>query len=191
VDARSLDIDTRTPLSLPVKYGRYRLEVLDPNTRQTARYRFYAGWNAQDADDMGNRPDRVGMKLEGAPYKAGDKARITLTPPHDGEALVTVEGDRVLYQKRVKVRAGGTTLEIPVDPTWNRHDLYVAAVVFRPGSAGDRITPARALGLAHRQTDRCQRPDAERHGRATGGGHAVGGGRGHFEHHPLRHAQPQ
>jgi uncharacterized protein YfaS (alpha-2-macroglobulin family) len=55
----------------------------------------------------------------------------------------------VLYQKRVKVRASGTTLEIPVDPAWNRHDLYVAAVVFRPGSEGDRITPARALGLAH------------------------------------------
>jgi hypothetical protein len=149
VDARSLDISARTTLSLPVTYGRYRLEVLDPTTRQTARYRFYAGWNAQDADDMGNRPDRVGLKLEGAPYQPGDQARITLTPPHDGVALVTVEGDRVLYQKRVKVRASGTTIEIPVDPTWNRHDLYVAAVVFRPGSAGDRITPARALGLAH------------------------------------------
>ena len=149
VDARSLDINARTSVSLPVTHGRYRLEVLDPITRQTARYRFYAGWNAQDADDLGNRPDRVGVKLEGAPYKAGDRARITLTPPHDGEALVTVEGDRVLYQKRLKVRAGGTTLDIPIDPSWNRHDLYVAAVVFRPGSAGDRITPARALGLAH------------------------------------------
>lgn len=149
VEARSLDISARTTVNMPVTYGRYRLEVLDPTTRLTARYRFYAGWNAQDADDMGNRPDRVGMKLEGAPYQAGAKARVTLTPPHDGEALVTVEGDRVLYQKRVKVRASGTTLDIPIDPTWNRHDLYVAAVVFRPGSAGDRITPARALGLVH------------------------------------------
>lgn len=149
VQARSLDLGARTALSLPVTYGRYRLEVLDPTTRQTTRYRFYAGWNAQDADDMGNRPDRVGVKLEGAPYQPGDKARITLTPPHDGEALVTVEGDRVLFQQRVKVRTSGTTLDIPVDPAWSRHDLYVAAVVFRPGSAGDRITPARALGLAH------------------------------------------
>jgi len=154
VDARSLSLGDRTTLSLPVTYGRYRLEVQDPITRHTARYRFYAGWSAQDADAVGNRPDRVGIKLEGAPYKPGDKARITLTPPHDGEALVTVEGDRVLYRKRVKVRAGGTTLDIPVDPDWNRHDLYVAAVVFRPGSAGDRITPARALGLAHLPLDR-------------------------------------
>ena len=62
---------------------------------------------------------------------------------------MTVEGDRVLYQKRVAVRTSGTTLIILIDPAWNRHDLYVAVVAFRPGSAGDRITPARALGLAH------------------------------------------
>ena len=149
IEARTLDVGARTQVALPVRYGRYRLEVLDAATRQTARYRFYAGWGAQDADDMGNRPDRVGLKLEGAPYKGGDEARLTITPPHDGEALVTVEGDRVLYQKRVAVRTSGTTIGIPIDPAWNRHDLYVAVVAFRPGSAGDRITPARALGLAH------------------------------------------
>ena len=42
-------------------------EISDPETGETMRYRFYAGWNAQDADAMGNRPDRVQMKLEGVP----------------------------------------------------------------------------------------------------------------------------
>ena len=149
VEARSLPLSARSKIALPVTYGRYRLELLDPATGQTARYRFYAGWGAQDADDMGNRPDRVGLKLEGAPFKPGDKARLTITPPHDGEALVTVEGDRVLYQKRVKVVTGGTAIEIPVDLAWNRHDLYIAVAAFRPGSQGERITPARALGLLH------------------------------------------
>src|SRR5690606_40666673 len=46
------------------------------------------------------------------------------------------------------VQAGGTALDIPIDPAWKRHDLYVSAVVFRPGSEGDRVTPARAVGLA-------------------------------------------
>lgn len=141
--------DKRLAVSLPVTYGRYRIEVYDPDTKHTMRYRFYAGWGAQDAEAMGNRPDRVGMKLEGAPYRAGDKAKLTMTSPHEGEALITVEGDRVLYQKRAKVRAGDSTVEIPIDSSWNRHDLYITAAVFRPGSAGDRITPARALGLVH------------------------------------------
>ncbi len=72
-----------------------------------------------------------------------------VVPPHDGEALVTVEGDRVLFARRVPVRASGTAIEIPVDPSWNRHDLYVGVVAFRPGSEGDRVTPARTLGLVH------------------------------------------
>lgn len=149
VEARTLALGTRSKVALPVRYGRYRLEVLDPATRQTARYRFYAGWGAQDADDMGNRPDRVALKLEGAPFKPGARARLTLTPPHDGEALVTVEGDRVLYSQRIAARTGGTQVDIPIDPSWNRHDLYIAVVAFRPGSQGERITPARALGLVH------------------------------------------
>jgi uncharacterized protein YfaS (alpha-2-macroglobulin family) len=148
-EARSVALGARTKIALPVRWGRYRLDVLDPQTQQTARYRFYAGWGAQDADDIGNRPDRVQLKLEGAPFNAGDTARLTITPPHDGEALLTVEGDRVLYRRRVDVRTAGTTVTIPIDAAWNRHDLYIGVVAFRPGSQGDRVTPTRALGLVH------------------------------------------
>ena len=150
-------MSARSKIALPVGWGRYRLELFDPETGQTARYRFHAGWGAQDADEVGNRPDRVALKLEGAPFKTGDRARLTITPPHDGEALVTVEGDRVLYQRRVPVRTAGTTIEIPVDPAWSRHDLYIGVVAFRPGSQGDRVTPARALGLVHLPLAREQR----------------------------------
>ena len=149
VEARSLALPERAKVQLPVTWGRYRIELTDPQTGLTARYRFFAGWGAQDADDMGNRPDRVQIKLEGAPFKAGDSARLTITPPHDGEALVTVEGDRVLWQKRVAVRTAGTPLQIPIDAAWNRHDLYIAVVAFRPASQGDRVTPSRAIGMAH------------------------------------------
>ncbi|WP_111825525.1 MG2 domain-containing protein [Achromobacter sp. HZ01] len=147
VDSREIALKDRAQLTLPVKWGRYRLEIADPETGETMRYRFYAGWNAQDADAMGNRPDRVQMKLEGAPAKPGDTVKLTLTPPHDGQALITVEGDRMLWSSWVAVKASGTQVEIPVDKTWKRHDLYIAAAVFRPGSEGDRVTPARALGL--------------------------------------------
>jgi uncharacterized protein YfaS (alpha-2-macroglobulin family) len=47
------------------------------------------------------------------------------------------------------VRAAGTELDIPVDAAWARNDLYVTVAAFRPGSQGDRVTPARALGLVH------------------------------------------
>jgi hypothetical protein len=148
-DARSIDLSARTKVAVPVGWGRHRLEIIDPSTGQTARYRFYAGWNAQESDELGNRPDRVSIQLEGAPYQPGDKAHIVIKPPHDGEALVTVEADRVLYSRRMKVLATGTPLDLPIAADWNRHDLYVSVMALRPGSAGDRVTPARALGLAH------------------------------------------
>jgi uncharacterized protein YfaS (alpha-2-macroglobulin family) len=46
----------RGKLSLPVKYGRYRVEVFDPETGQTTRFRFYAGWSAKDDEAQGVRP---------------------------------------------------------------------------------------------------------------------------------------
>lgn len=149
IEARRVVAESRHKFALPVGWGRYRVEILDPDTNLGTRYRFFAGWGAQDADDLGNRPDRVQLKLEGAPFKAGDTAKLTITPPHDGEALVTVESDKVLYRKRVPVRTGGTPLMIPIEAGWNRHDLYIGVVAFRPGSQGDRVTPSRALGLVH------------------------------------------
>ncbi|MBS1209161.1 MAG: alpha-2-macroglobulin [Proteobacteria bacterium] len=149
IDSGKLALKQRGKLALPVVWGRYRLEIADAQTGQTLRYRFYAGWNAQDAEDVGNRPDRVQLKLEGAPVKPGDSVKLDIVPPHDGEALVVVEADKVLWTKRISVSTSGTRLSIPVDKRWDRADMYISAVVFRPGSQGDRITPARALGLVH------------------------------------------
>ncbi len=147
VQAGALKLTERSKLTLPVQWGRYRLEVTDPETQLVARYRFYAGWNAQDAESVGNRPDRVQLQLEGAPAKPGESVKLKILPPHDGEALVIVEADKVLWSKRVSVSTEGTTVSIPIDKSWNRSDMYISTVVFRPGSQGDRVTPARAVGL--------------------------------------------
>ena len=147
VHAGAIALKNRAKLTVPVKWGRYRLEVIDPETQMIAKYRFYAGWNAQDADSMGNRPDRVQLQLEGAPVKPGNDVKLKIIPPHDGEALVMVEADKVLWSKRISVSTNGTTVNIPVDKNWNRSDMYISTVVFRPGSQGDRVTPARAVGM--------------------------------------------
>lgn len=144
----------RGKLSVAVKYGRYRVEVFDPDTRQTTRFRFYAGWSAKDDETQGIRPDRVALKLDKPAYNDGDTARLTITPPHAGEALVAVEGDHALWVRRLSVGADATTIDIPLDKAWQRHDLYVSVMVLRPGNAGDKVTPARAFGLVHLPLDR-------------------------------------
>ncbi|EXI89449.1 MAG: hypothetical protein AW11_01540 [Candidatus Accumulibacter regalis] len=147
----------RGRLSLPVTYGRYRVEVFDPETGQTTRFRFYAGWSAKDDETQGVRPDRVALKLDKPAYKAGDTARLTITPPHAGEALVTVEGERGLWARRLSIGADGTSIDIPIDKSWQRHDLYVAVMVLRPGGKDEKVTPARALGLVHLPLERSNR----------------------------------
>ena len=147
----------RGTLQLPVKYGRYRLEIADPETGKTLKYRFYAGWSARNDEDQGVRPDRVALKLDKPAYRDGDTAKLTITPPHGGEALISVEGDRTLWSQRVAMPDGGRTIDIPVDKDWRRHDLYVSVMVLRPGGRAEKITPARALGLVHLPLERGER----------------------------------
>jgi uncharacterized protein YfaS (alpha-2-macroglobulin family) len=142
---------------VPVKYGRYRLEIQDRDTNQTLRYRFYAGWNAQSDETQGVRPDRVALKLDKQAYREGQTARLTITPPHQGEALITVDGMRTLWVRRMSISSDSATLDIPINREWKEHDLYVSVMVLRPGNAGDMVTPARALGLIHLPLERSER----------------------------------
>lgn len=157
VDTREVSVAARTPVAFQVGWGRYRLDAQDRQTGLTLRYRFYAGWNAQDAEEIGQRPDRVQLQLAQAPLKPGDKAQLKIVPPHDGHALVTIESDRLLWSKRIEVSTKGATLAVPLDRQWARHDLYATVTVFRPGSEGDRVTPARAVGVVHLPLDRSDR----------------------------------
>jgi uncharacterized protein YfaS (alpha-2-macroglobulin family) len=147
----------RGKVGVPVKYGRYRLEVFDPVTKQTTKYRFYAGWSARGDEAQGVRPDRVALKFDKPAYRDGETAKLTITPPHAGEALIVVEGDQTLWSRRVSVPFDASTIDIPVSKAWQRHDLYVSVVVLRPGSTGNQVTPARALGIAHLPLERGER----------------------------------
>ena len=164
---RAIDLGaSRQSVDLPLSWGRFRIEIEDPETRLKLRYRFYGGWSAQEAERIGSRPDRVklawvkGSTGAEAPFKAGHTARLAITPPHEGEALVTVQsGARLLWLKRMTLPAAGSTVDIPLGqgPDWARHDLYATVTALRPGSQGERVTPARAVGLLHLPLDRRER----------------------------------
>lgn len=158
IQVRTVDAGS-SPLRIdfPVEWGDYRLDVFDPATRLTTRYPFTAGWSWND-DNRGldARPDKVKLALDKTAYKAGDTLKVTLTPPHAGKGLLMVESDRMLYVQGIDAKAG-SSFEIPVTKDWERHDVYVTALVFRGGSAPSRITPARAVGVAHVPMDRRDR----------------------------------
>ena len=80
--------------------------------------------------------------------------KVTVTPPHSGDALILVGRRISLWFTRTEVSAKGTEVEIPFQANWDSHDLYISAVVFRPGEAQEKITPNRAVGLIHLPLDR-------------------------------------
>jgi len=157
-ETRTLDAGaTSTKFDFPVEWGEYRVDVFDPATGLTVRYPFRAGWSWND-DNRGldARPDKVKLALDKTGYKAGDTLKVTLTPPHAGRGVLMVESDKMLYVQDIEAKPG-STFEIPVTQDWERHDVYVTALVFRGGSAPSRITPARAEGVAHVPMDRGDR----------------------------------
>jgi alpha-2-macroglobulin len=160
VSEQSVDLTAGTPgkITFTLDYGHYLLAVLDPDTGLTTRTEFRVGWWSWQQGSGTTRPDQVTLRLDKPAYDPGDTAKLTLVPPHDGQAVVMVEdGNGLLWSKQLPVSAKGSSVDIPVSADWNRHDLYVSAVVFRPGSAADKITPNRAVGLLPLRLNRAAR----------------------------------
>ncbi len=155
VEVRNVDLGASpSKLSFAVKWGEYRLDVYDPATKLTTRYPFRAGWSWDDQNrGLDARPDKVKLALDKTAYKAGDTLEVTVTPPHEGQGLLMVETDRMIYVQAITAKAG-SKFKIPVTEDWERHDVYLTALVFRGGSASSKITPARAVGVAHVPMDR-------------------------------------
>ena len=137
------------------KYGRYRLEVLNSKNNVLTSYRFRLGWFADEAE--GNRPNKVTLGLDKPGYSPGEKAILNVKPPHAGNALILVESNKRLFSKTVYIPKEGKKVEIPIDDSWNSHDIYVSAVVFRKASKSKLITPQRAMGIIHLPLDRSKR----------------------------------
>lgn len=154
-DTRTVDAaGSAVGFDFPVEWGEYRVDVFDPSTGLTSRYPFRAGWSwGDDNRGLDARPDKVKLALDRTGYKAGDTLQVTVTPPHAGKGVLMVESDRMLYVQDIDAKPGAT-FSIPVTAEWERHDVYITALVFRGGSAPSRITPARAVGVVHVPMDR-------------------------------------
>ncbi|TWR89018.1 alpha-2-macroglobulin family protein [Pseudomonas saxonica] len=155
----NLKVGETAKVSFPVEWGPYRVEVEDPSTGLISSLRFWAGYRAQDNAEGGAvRPDQVKLALDKAAYAEGETARVTVTPPALGKGYLLVEGsDGPLWWEEIEVPAEGKTFDVKLDPSWARHDLYISALVIRPGERKTNVTPKRAVGVLHLPLDRSQR----------------------------------
>jgi alpha-2-macroglobulin len=144
-------------IEFPVEWGNYRLEITDPQTGLVTRYPFYAGWSwGSDNTGPDARPDKVKLALDKSAYRVGDTVKLTVTPPEAGVGLLLVESDQLLSSREFSA-GKASTLEIKITPDMDRHDIYISAMVFKPGDNSNHITPKRAVGMIHLQMDRTER----------------------------------
>ena len=135
-----VDLGTGDPasLSLPVEWGRYRLTLGDSTSVE-----FRAGWASAGSLDT---PDGLELALDKPSYKAGETAKLKVTPRFAGKLLLAIGTDRIRKTLSVDIPAEGTTLDIPVEEDWGA-GAYLLANLYRPSDKGTSRNPMRAIGV--------------------------------------------
>ncbi|MGN7613728.1 alpha-2-macroglobulin family protein [Magnetococcales bacterium HHB-1] len=133
-----------------LKFGRYRLEIFDPQSQLTTRFRFQSGgWGEMRHP---SRPDRMQITWDKKSYTPGDHAKLTFTPPYDGEALIILESQEgQIHHEWRSVEAKQQQFKFEIPKNWHRHDIYASVMILKKDQKEktQRFTPNRAMGLIH------------------------------------------
>ncbi len=149
--------DNATQLQLPIQYGQYRLEIYSEDEVLLSSFRFFAGWRWYDANNVqAEKPDQVKLAWQADAVIPGEEASLNITAPFTGTALIMVESDELLWHQVIELANPQTTIKIPVDQQWQRHDIYVSVMVVKAGAPKRKHLPQRALGIIHLPLERSQ-----------------------------------
>jgi uncharacterized protein YfaS (alpha-2-macroglobulin family) len=138
-------------ISLPVNFGRYRLEVstTDPNGPDTS-VDFDAGYYV-DAD--ADTPDMLQIALDKSEYRPGDAMTVAITARSAGQVTLNVIGDKLLATQTADVKEGVAQVKVPVGKDWGS-GAYIVATLRRPLDAPAQRMPGRAIGVQWFSIDR-------------------------------------
>jgi alpha-2-macroglobulin len=146
VASGTVDAATDKPvrLSLPVKWGRYRLEIStgEPNGAITS-VGFDAGFYADASADT---PDLLEVALDKSDYKPGDTMNVSVTARTGGRLTVNVFTDRLVASQSQDVKPGAARVSLNVGRDWGT-GAYMVATLRRPLDAPVQRMPGRAIGV--------------------------------------------
>jgi uncharacterized protein YfaS (alpha-2-macroglobulin family) len=141
-----IDVTADKParISIPVQWGRYRLEVSasDRNGPITS-IGFDAGWYAEASADT---PDMLEIALDKPEYVPGESMTVAVTARAPGKVTLNVIGDRLISTITRDVSAGTAQLRVPVGSDWGS-GAYVVATLRRPLDARAERMPGRSIGV--------------------------------------------
>jgi alpha-2-macroglobulin len=142
----TLDVAVDKPgrISVPVQWGRYRLEVStsDRNGPVTS-VAFDAGWYADASADT---PDMLEVALDKGEYAPGESMTVAVTARTAGKVTLNVVGDKLLQTVSQDVQPGTARLRLTVGNDWGS-GAYLVATLRRPLDAAAARMPGRAIGV--------------------------------------------
>jgi uncharacterized protein YfaS (alpha-2-macroglobulin family) len=143
--------DKPARISLPVHFGRYRLDVAsaDPSGPETS-LDFDAGWYV---DANADTPDMLQVALDKPEYHAGDTMTVAVTARSVGQVTLNIVGDRLLATQTASVKEGTSQIKVPVGRDWGS-GAYVVATLRRPLDAPAQRMAGRAIGVQWFSIDR-------------------------------------
>jgi len=142
----TMDIAADKPgrLSLPVQWGRYRLEVsTGDDSGPITSLIFDAGFYAESSADT---PDLLEIALDRTDYAAGETMVLAATARTAGRLTINVFTDRLVATKEQDVSAGTAKATLTVGRDWGT-GAYVVATLRRPLDVPARRMPGRAIGV--------------------------------------------
>jgi alpha-2-macroglobulin len=146
--------DTPARLSLPVKWGRYRLEVSAPEQNGVlTSLNFDAGFYAESSADT---PDLLEVALDKTDYKSGDTMNVAVTARTAGKLTLNIFTDRLVASVAENIKAGTAHAKLSIDKGWGT-GAYLVATLRRPLDAKAARMPGRAIGVQWFAIDRSAR----------------------------------
>jgi len=146
--------DKPARISLPVKWGRYRLEVSTGAANGAiTSLTFDAGFYAEANADT---PDLLEVALDKSDYKSGDAITASVTARTAGRLTLNVFTDRLVASTSQDVKAGAVRVPLTVGKDWGT-GAYLVATLRRPLDAPAQRMPGRAIGVQWFSIDRAAR----------------------------------
>jgi uncharacterized protein YfaS (alpha-2-macroglobulin family) len=149
----ALDVAAGQPgrISVPVTWGRYRLEVSNPDgSTATTAVGFDSGFYAQSS---AGTPDLLETALDKPEYSPGETMTVAVTARTAGKVMLNVIADRVVANLNQNVQPGLNQIRIPVGRDWGNGG-YVVATLLRPLDVTAQRMPGRAIGVQWFSVDR-------------------------------------
>jgi len=148
----------KTPITYsvdPNSWGKYQLILTDVSTGFETVYHFNSSWRSSDSGQMPvAKPLALNIATDKVAYQDGETVNLTFDAPSYGHLMVMIEADEPLFKQVLHVQKGKNNLTFKLDENWQRHDLYVTALLLGK-NAQNEVT--RSLGVIPLKLDRAKR----------------------------------